>query len=154
MSLSAATIATAIAALNISGVTVKDVTAIPESVNGRDCPILFPSPDGWVVGGNGEPDNGPTTFGTATTRLWTFNRTYRYVYLHEQVGATRGLKDVISAMAAKADLVIAGITTLDISDVDVQRVAIYEFGVLEAPDGRAFFGFTLDVTFRERLNNT
>jgi hypothetical protein len=154
MSLSASTIATAVAALSISGVTVKDVTAIPESVVARDCPILFPSPDGWVLGGNGEPDNGPTTFGTASTRLWTFNRTYRYVYLHEQVGATRGLKDVISSMAGKADLILAGFTTLDISDVDVQRVAIGEFGVLEAPDGKAFFGCTIDATFRERLNNT
>lgn len=154
MSVSVATIATGIAALSISGVTIKDVTAIPETVSGRDCPILFPSPDGFMLGGNGEPETGPTTFGTPTTRLWTFNRTYHYVFLYEQAGATRGLKDVISGMAAKVDLIIAGITTLDLADVDVMRINVSNMGVIEAPDGKAFFGCLFEITIRERLNNT
>ena len=45
MSFSSTTIATAISALTITGVTVKDITAIQEQVEPRDCPVLFPSPD-------------------------------------------------------------------------------------------------------------
>jgi hypothetical protein len=153
MSFSSTAIGTGIATLSISGVTVKDITAIPEQVENRMCPILFPSPDGWMAGGNGEPGEGPTTFGTPTTRLWTFNRTYRYIYLHSQVGAGRGLLDVISAMSTKADAILTAITTLDLSDVDVKTVVVGEFGVLTDPAAKAFFGFTLDITFRERLNN-
>jgi len=153
MTFSSSSIATNIAALSISGVTVKDITAIPEKVEARDCPILFPSPDGWMAGGNAEPSEGPTTFGTATTRLWTFNRTYKYIYLHSIVGSGRGLKDHISGMTTKADAILTAISTLDVSDVDVKTMAIGEFGVLTDPSGNSFFGFTLDVTLRERMNN-
>ena len=154
MSLSTATIAAGIAALTVSGVTIKDVDEIPETVNSRDCPILFPSPDGFVLGGNGEPETGSTTFGAPTTRLWTFNRTYRYVYLHEQAGATRGLKDVIGAMATKVDMIIEAVAEMDLTDVDVMRVNVGDLGVLEAPDGKAFFGCMFEITLRERMNNT
>lgn len=153
MSFSSTAIATGISNLSISGVTVKDLSAIPEAVEQRMCPILFPSPDNWMLGGNGEPSEGSTTFGTPTTRLWTFNRAYRYVYLHSQVGTGRGLLDVISAMSTKADAIITAITTLDVSDVDVKNVTVGEFGVLTDPAGRSFFGCTMDITFRERLNN-
>ena len=153
MSFSSTAIASGIAALSITGVTVKDITAIPEQVENRMCPILFPSPDGWMGGGNGEPAEGSTTFGTTTTRLWTFNRNYHYVYLHAPVGSSRGLMDMISAMSTKADAIITALTTLDITDVDVKNVAIGEFGVLTDPAGNSFFGFTVDLTLRERLNN-
>ena len=42
------TVATAIAAISISGVTVKDISAIPEAVNEQDCPMLAPRPDNFV----------------------------------------------------------------------------------------------------------
>ena len=153
MSFSSTAIATGIANLSISGVTVKDITDIPESVEDRSCPILFPSPDGWMTGGNGEPADGSTTFGTPTTRLWTFNRGYRYIYLHAALGTGRSIKDFYSAMSTKADAVITAITALDVSDVDIMNVSIGEFGVLTDPAGKSFFGFTVDITMRERLNN-
>ena len=153
MSFSSTAIGTGISNLSITGVTVKDITAIPENVVDRMCPILFPSPDGWMGGGNGEPAEGSTTFGTTTTRLWTFNRNYHYIYLHSPVGAGHGLKDQISAMSTKADAIITALTTLNVTDVDVMNVAIGEFGVLEDPAGKSFFGFTVDLTLRERLNN-
>lgn len=153
MSLSSSTIATAIAALSISGVTVKNITEIPESVSTRDCPILFPSPDSWLGGANGEPADGSTTFGTALTRYWLFNRVYKYIYLHAAVGSGRGLRDHLSAMATKADAVIEAFCELDVSGVDVQNVSIGSFGVLTDPAGNSFYGFTVDITLRERINN-
>lgn len=151
MSFSSTAIASGIAALSISGVTVKDLTSIPQSGDQTICPILFPSPE-WVSGGNGEPADGATTFGTATTRLWQFNRVYKYIYLHCQVGAGR-LADIYSGMSSKADAIMKAFTTLDVSDVDVQNVSLGEFGALQDPAGKYFHGFTVSVTLRERLNN-
>jgi hypothetical protein len=152
VSFSSTAIATAIASLSITGVTVKDITAIPEGVSAESCPILFPSPDGWQMGGNGEPSDGPTTFGTPTTRMWTFNRGYKYIYLHTPVG-TGQLADIIGPMSTKADAILTAFTTLDVTDVDVMKVEIGDFGALQGPDGHSFFGFTLNVIMRERLNN-
>jgi hypothetical protein len=149
MSLSSATIATGIANLSVTGVTIKDVTAIPESVNARDCPILFPSPDGWLLGGN--PD-GPTTFGTPSTRYWVFDRGFDYVYLHAPVGSGRGLIDNIPAMATKLDLIMTAITLLDLTNVDVKGVSCSAFGLLVDPAGNSFYGCHVQITIREVLN--
>jgi hypothetical protein len=151
MSFSSTAIASGIAGLTISGVTVKDLTGIPQTGDETICPILFPSPE-WVSGGNGEPSDGPMTFGTPTTRLWQFNRTYKYIYLHCQVGAG-ALSDIYSGMSGKADAIMQAFTKLDITDVDVQNVSLGEFGALQDPSGKYFHGFTVSVTLRERLNN-
>ena len=152
MSFSSTAIFTAISNLSISGVTVKDLTAIPQAGDETICPILFPNPDGCVSGANGEPSDGPTTFGPATGRMWQFNRTYELIYLHCQVGAG-GLSDFYSAMCSKSDAIIHALVELDITDVDVQTVTIGKFGALQDPSNKYFHGFTVSVTMRERINN-
>lgn len=152
MSLDAGAIATGIAALTVTGVTIKDITSIPEQVQPRDTPILFPNPDNWMGGGNGEPSTGPATFGTPSTRFWVFDRTYNYVYLHSPIGSGRGLLDNIAAMSDKVDSIIAALLTLDISQVDLNNVSVGSFGVINAPDGSAFFGCNLALTMREKVN--
>jgi hypothetical protein len=150
MALSSATIATGISALSISGVTVKNVTAIPDQVTGRDCPILFPSPDGWLTGGNGVP--GPLTFGLPASRYWEFDRDYDYVFLFAPVGTGRGLIDNISPMAAKLDLIMTAITLLDLPGVDVMQINCTAFGVLVDPSGNSFHGCHVVITLKEAIN--
>ena len=152
MSFSSTAIFTAISNLSISGVTVKDLTAIPQAGDETICPILFPNPDGCVGGANGEPGDGATTFGTPTTRMWQFNRTYEFIYLHCQAGAGQ-LADFYSSMCSKSDAIIHALVELDITDVDVQSVTIGKFGALQDPSGKYFHGFTVSVTMRERINN-
>jgi hypothetical protein len=152
MSLSSTTIATGIAALSISGVTVKDITSIPEGISARALPVLFPAPSGWMGGGNGEPSTGPATFGTKSTRLWIFNRTYNYVYLHAPVGSGRGLYDHYSSMSGKADAILEALLTLDLSGVDVKNIVISDFGVLQDPAGEQYYGFTITIMLREMVN--
>jgi hypothetical protein len=152
MSLSASTISAGIAAMTVSGVTIKDIDEIPEAVMVRDCPVLFPSFDTWMGGANGEPAEGPTTFGTASTRYWIFNRIYRYIFLYAPVGSGRGLRDHFAGMVEKADAVIEALCELDIDGVDVQNVTLGEFGVITDPSANNFYGFTLAITFRERIN--
>lgn len=152
MSLNAGAIATGIAALTVTGVTIKDITAIPEQVQPRDTPILFPNPDNWMGGGNGEPSTGAATFGTPSTRLWVFDRIYNYVYLHSPVGSGRGLLDNIPAMSDKIDAIITAILALDVSQVDVNNISVGAFGVISAPDGSSYFGCNLALTMREKVN--
>jgi hypothetical protein len=152
MSLDAGAIATGIAALSITGVTVKDITGIPEQVQPRDCPILFPAPDNWMAGGNGEPSDGPATFGGPTSRMWVFNRVYNYVYLHSSMGSGRGLIDNIAAMSDKIDAIVLKLIELDLTQVDLQNVSVGAFGVITDPAGNNFFGCTLALTMREKVN--
>jgi hypothetical protein len=149
MSLDSAAIATGIAALDVDGITILDVTAIPESVTVRDCPLMFPSPDGWLTGGNQE---GPATFGTPTSRYWTFQRNFDYVYLHTQVGVGRGLRDHIGPMATNMDTIMTALTELDLANVDVLGVQCTAFGQLLDPAGNSFFGCHVQITVREVLN--
>lgn len=153
MSLSSATIATAIAALSVSGVTIKNITNTPQQVSARDCPILYPPMNAWKRGGSAqESSNGPATFGTPTTRYWVFNRTYRYIYLHAPVGSGRGLDDHTLAMSDNEDAISTALTALDIPTVDIIGVTVGEFGQIQEPAGAMFYGFTFDVKMRERLN--
>jgi len=152
MSFSSTAIFTAISNLSISGVTVKDLTAIPQAGDETICPILFPNPDGCVSGANGEPSDGSMTFGTPSTRMWQFNRVYELIYLHCQVGAG-ALSDIYSSMCSKSDAIIHALVELDITDVDVQSVTIGKFGALQDPSNNYFHGFTVSVTMRERINN-
>jgi hypothetical protein len=152
MTFSSTSVATGIAALSISGVTIYDLTGIPEAGDTLSDAILFPSPDGWITGGNADPSDGPATFGTASTRLWIFSRTYKYIYLHCAVGAGT-LSDIYSGMSTKADAIQKAFTTLDLTDLDVENVSIGEFGAIQDPSGNYFHGFTVSVTMRERLNN-
>jgi hypothetical protein len=152
MSLDSATIATGIAALSISGVTVKNITETPQQVQPRDCPLLFPMPNGWKKGGNSEPADGPATFGSPTTRYWIFNRTYEYVYLHAPVGSGRGLVDQNPSMSAKEDAIVTALLALNLTDVDVKNVSTDQFGVITDPTGAKFHGFLVTIILREKVN--
>ena len=159
MTLNGGAITSAIAALSPLvpaapgvNITVVDVTNQVQQVQPRDCPIMFPMPNGLQGGSNSEPSDGPETFGTPTTRSWVFNRTYKYVYLHAPVGSGRGLKDHNPAMIAANDAINLALVQLDIAGVDVKNVTINPTGTLKDPSGGSFYGFTLSFTARERIN--
>jgi hypothetical protein len=150
MALNSAGIHTAIAALSVTGVTIKDLAGIPTRVTSRECPIMFPLKK---TGGSAEPSTGPSGFGTASTRPWTFNRGFEYVYLHAEAGEGRSISEHYEAMSAKEDLILTALTTLDVSNVDVIKVETTEYGVMLDPSGvNRFFGFKVITTLRERIN--
>lgn len=151
MTLSTANVAAGIAAISLSGVTIKNITSVPEQVQPRDCPIIFPHPVQYIQGGAGF-EEGLETFGTPTTRFWLFNRTYRYIFLYTPVGSTRGLVDIYAGFSAKIDAFMEKLTALDISDVDVKNIMVSELGVLEDPAGSKFYGCTIDIMVREKVN--
>ncbi len=156
MALNSLAIATGIAALGpitASGtIDILDITAEPNQVQPRDCPLMFPMPNGYLGGSNSEPSDGPETFGTPTTRSWVFDRSYKYVYLHAPVGAGRGLLDQNPGMCQNADAISTALTQLDLAGIDVKNVGIGQFGVLQDPAGNKFYGYLVTVLLRERIN--
>jgi hypothetical protein len=151
MTLSTLNVTNGIAALSVSGVTIKGLSGIPEQVQGRDCPLFFPHPEEFIQGGAGG-DEGLETFGVPTGRFWLFNRTFRYVYLHAPVGTTRGIYEQYPAMTAKVDLLMEAIAEMDVTDVDVRNITVSQIGQLQDPAGSKFYGCTLDITVREKVN--
>ena len=144
-------ITAAVAALSVSGVTMYDTDQIPDQVLARDCPMFCPMPEGWVEGANAAAEE-DTTFGTAATRYWQVNRTFRYMYLHNAVGVSRGVKDHYTEMVRKSELLIAALVALDVSGVDVTAVSHSPMGVYRDPSNNSFNGCTFTLSFRERIN--
>lgn len=148
MALNAIGIAAGIAALSITGVTVKDIDEIPDKVEGRDCPVLIPGPV-WITGGTGSNESDPATFGPG---MWVMQRGFAYRYFHAPVGAGRGLKDHYPAMATNLDAIQTAITTLAIAGVDVVSIECSEFGLVGDPSENQFYGFDVAVALKERIN--
>jgi hypothetical protein len=148
MALDAGAIATGIAALSISGVTVKDITEMPEKVNPPDCPVLIPGPV-WITGGTGSNEGDPATFGPG---MWVMQRGFAYRYFHAPVGSGRGLYDHYADMADKLDAIQTAFTTLALAGVDVMGIECSEFGMVGDPADNRFYGFDIAVSLKERIN--
>lgn len=146
MALNSAGICTAIAALSVSGVSMKDLSGIPEAVDARMCPIFYPV---RKTGATSEPTTGPASFGPG---MWRFLRDYQYQYLHAAAGEGRKISEHYVAMSAKEDAIITALLGLSVSGVDVGRVQTSEYGVLTDASGNSFFGFTVILTLREKVN--
>lgn len=151
MAINAAAITSAIAALSISGVTIKDVSGIPDSVVTRDCPLFFPMPGNWLNGGNAS-DEERSTFGTASTRYWQIERSLNYVFLHSQIGTGRGNADNYSDAVSKIEALVTAITQLDVEGVDVMGVTHTPIGVMNSPTQSRFTGCEFTIELRERIN--
>ncbi len=152
MALNSAAISAAIKALSISGMkTIRDVDGIPESVDGRSLPIMFPDPTSWMEAGQGAPEE-ETTFGTPTTRMWTVHRSFNYIWLYDVLGSGRGLKSYYVGGSTMLDAIVTALIALDVSAVDVEGVSHTRLGVIsDAAESKQFVGAFITVKIRERI---
>lgn len=133
----------AIAALSVTGLTIKTLSGIPDSVEARDCPILFPSPENLITGLNVER----VSYGSATQGRKDVNYTLTYKFIFARVGTGRGLYDVFPDMIAMIDLLFS--TMVDSDDLS-GTVEFIPSGnivptIITAPNGQSFHG--CDLTF-------
>jgi hypothetical protein len=156
MALNSAGITAAIASISISGLTIKDVTSIPEKVNNRDCPILFPQPESWLdatwLDAQQGGEENSIRFGTPSCRYWQFKRTFNYVFLNNAVGVGRGNADNYASAVDKTESINEAMTAIDVSGVDVVSIGHNGIGVIQDPAGNKFTGCLFSITFRERIN--
>jgi hypothetical protein len=149
MALALGTICSSIAGLAVSGVTLKDIDAIPEKVEVRDCPIIFPKPDGFITDFNLVVDS----FGSASAKK-TVSYHLNYVLLQAPVGQGRGLFDLyegfVTNVAAFLDALIANDAIT--GAVDMQPAAISSFGPTPDPSGGMFHGAVITLAVQEFVN--
>jgi len=149
MALDTKAITLAVSNLSVSGVDIRDIDRIPDEVTVRQCPIMFPQPGEISVGYEDEP----ATFGGATGTYWPVTRTINFLYLHAPIGEGRGAFSHYSGLADKADAMIGKFMELNITGVDILSVKIDGFSKpIEGPSGNMFFGFTVSMTVREKVN--
>jgi len=147
MGVKIASVATAIAGLSVSGVSLKDISAIPEQVDQRQCPILFPDPAGFVTGLSISRE----TLGLDSVAGKNVNYTLNYIYLHCEVGTVRYLTDAIDTMVDKTVLVLNAIADNSTVNgaVDLVPNMAGEFGQIEGPSGNTFFGCRISIAVQE-----
>lgn len=136
------TVATAISNLSVSGVTIKDITAIPPSA-ALLCPILIPAPQ-YVS--NVVPTV-LTTGGYPAAKI-NLNYTLNYIYLHCHAGSGLSQLEIINPLMTNFTAIISAIVGNNILGlVDIQFNGSQEIGIITDPAGNEFWGvmFSLRV---------
>lgn len=140
------TVAGSIAALSISGVTIKDYDNIPDNAVGL-CPVMLPQPNGYIT------DIAPSfeSFGSNGSARMNLAYTLNYVFLHSEIGSG------INAYAAFGDLMtkLAGIFVAIMSNdaisgaVDVRLQSVGNVGVVTDPAGNEYWGILFSLRVLE-----
>ena len=87
MALEASAVATAIAALTVSGVnTIRDLDGVGVAYSDRDCPLVCPAVDKYLT----LEDATQLTFGP--DGLWQYTYTLAYRFIQAPVGSDRSLR--------------------------------------------------------------
>jgi hypothetical protein len=138
------TVTNSIAALTVTGVTIKDIHDIPENAM-ETGPIMFPRPDGFVT---------DMTFtresqGGGGTALMNLGYTLTYVYCHAPIGSgPDGLFSTYSGMITNIVLILEKIFASDniTGAVDMQLAGVSNIGPVQDPAGNAYHG--VEITLR------
>jgi hypothetical protein len=134
---------TALAALVVAGVQIKDIDSIPDSGLEMLTPILFPDPGGWVSNVSVIRE----TMGINGTGKYDLIYNLNYVYLHAPAGGNVSDFGNFSSMITKLGLILTSLANNDtlggVNDVTIEGVS--EPGFIEAPDGGIFHGCRLSL---------
>ena len=138
------TVATSISGLTISGVTIKDISAIPDTAVGL-CPILIPQPNGYMSGTSMSFE----TYGSSGTAKMNLEYDLNYVYLHCEAGSGVNAFAPYSSLMTKLAAILVVIMSNDKINglVDMKLGAVGNVGVIADPAGNEFWGvlFSLHV---------
>jgi hypothetical protein len=143
-----ATVTAAIAALNISGVNVRDAGKIPESVNPQDCPLLAPRPDNFVTNLSVEEES----FGGPAAARKSCRYTLNYNFYFAPVAEGHSLFEGYAAMVTKAAAVLLALATTILSAAHEHQVSgIPQFGPVVDAAGTLFHGCVISVNVRDLM---
>lgn len=139
---------TAIAALNISGMTsVYTLGNTPDVIMGRYCPALVP--DG-VSGGSDEF----ASMGTAGGSFYRVQFTLDYLFLYSEVGQSRATSELLAAAETQLTAVIAAVRNTDTTTaVRIVWSGRGKMGTVEDYSGHKFIGCPISFTVWQLYNN-
>ena len=150
MTLAISTICDSISSLSVSGLTIKDLNEIPEAVTGRDCPVIYPKPDGFVTNFEMVRDS----FGGGSTAKMTVTYDLTYRLLGAPLASGRGLFDSYSLMVEKVYAFIDAVLAIDTMAglVDITPADTTAFGPVSDPAGGMFHGADVILHVMEFAN--
>lgn len=148
VSIGFSTVTGSIAALSISGVTIKDIDEIPEDV-AMLTPILFPQPAGFIT------DIAPefVSFGSNGAAKMDLTYTLNYVYLHAPVGSGINALAPYAGMIMKLANIFVEIMSNDAitGAVDVRLGSLPNLGVVTAPNDEDYWGALITLRILEHI---
>lgn len=138
--------ALSITAFGTTTLKIFDIDNVPENIDQRLCPQMFPDTPEWVSDFTCER----STMGVATGAMHTFRYNLNYIVAVMPAGSTRGLKDVYGNMVATAEAIITKITVSD----DLFTVAninpvFKSFITVQDQSGSAYHGFKIAFAVEE-----
>ena len=147
MTLSISTVTNSIAALSVSGVTIKDVDEIPSRVDVSDCPILYPEPLNFVT----NIVVTPMAFGHEGSGPFDVEYDLTYAFLQTEVGAGGELLDHYKTMVDNVCLIIDRIIISDAvtGAIELSMNGSANFVAIPDPAGNLFHGCHLVFHVKE-----
>jgi hypothetical protein len=140
MTIALATVTNSIAALTVTGLTIKDIDEVPP-----DCtlitPVMFPEPLNFITNFTSTRD----TFGSSTAANKTVEYDMNYTFLYVPVSSGRTGLDVYDEMMAMTSLILDDILQNDdITGVtDISPQGVIDFGPVPDPAGNYYIGCRL-----------
>ena len=136
------TVSASIAALSISGVTIKDVDEIPDSA-AMLCPLIVPRPNDFITNIQAVRQS----FGGGGTARIDFTYTLNYAFLFCEAGSGQGAFAPYDGLLTKLVTILETmLTNDDISGaVDMTLESIGEIGVISDPSNNSFWGVHFSI---------
>lgn len=149
MGLQIATITNSIAALSISGVTIKDKDELREGWTAYDCPLLTPLPNNFVSGISAIP----RSMSSGAGRQLDVSYTLTYRYFHAPVGSgnlAQTWSDMVDKVFAIFDAILANDKLNGLIDLSLSSVS--EFGVVVDGANNQYHGCDIALRVMEFVN--
>ena len=145
IALNPTTVSASIAALSISGVTIKDIDEVPDSAN-MLCPLVVPVADFMT---NATPQN--QSFGSNGTPKIDFTYTLNYAFLYAEMGSGINAYAPYQGLLQKFELILETILANDAINglVDMKLESMSNIGAIEDPAGNQFWGLNFSLTCLE-----
>ena len=149
MALGIATVTNSLAAVSVSGVTLKDVDEVKAGLTQRDCPLLTPNPDNFISNFSITPD----AMGAGSGRKMTAKYTINYILIQAQVGA--GRRDILenySGMIDNAAAVFDAVVKTDNITGSVDLLPRFGESYIYAMGGNDFHAINIMFDVTEFVN--
>ena len=134
MGVSIITVTNSIAALSVTGVTIKDIDEIPSRVDAYDCPILYPEPVDFITNF--------TVTDASFQGQYDVEYDMNYAFLYAQVGEGSELLSHYSGFVEKVCLIVDRVlASVNITGcVEFTWNGVANFVSLPDPAGNIFHG--------------
>jgi len=141
IALNPVTVAASIAALSVSGVTIKDIDEIPDSAN-MLCPLVVPMSN-FIT--NITPQT--QSFGSNGGAKIDFSYSLNYGFLYAEIGSGINGYAPYAGLMQKLELILETILGNDAISglVDMKLESLSEVGTIEDPAGNQFWGVTFSL---------